>query len=79
MPITAITELRFLRHGGLLVFAAPRQLLVLTGPEYRRTIPWRTVNLGEQANTRQVEGELQGRSTSTKGAASVGEGSCAER
>src|ERR1700758_3758482 len=29
----------FLRHGRLLVLSAPRQLLVLAGPEHGRTIP----------------------------------------
>jgi hypothetical protein len=30
----------FLRHGVLLVFAAPGQLCVLSGPEHGRTIPF---------------------------------------
>jgi len=29
----------FLRHGVLVVLSAPRQLLVLAGPEHGRTIP----------------------------------------
>src|ERR1700741_1196712 len=29
----------FLRHGVLLVLSAPRQLLVLAGPEHGRTMP----------------------------------------
>jgi hypothetical protein len=32
--------MRFLRHGVLLVFAAPSQLLSLAGLEHGRTIPF---------------------------------------
>ena len=39
MPITEIALLRFLRHGVLLVFGAPCQLLSLAGQEHGRTIP----------------------------------------